>query len=172
VRHALDVSGLPPASFELEITESSLLKDIGVTVNTLRRLKELGVRLAINDFGTGYSALAYLKRFPSNVLKIDQSFIRNLTADATITETIVQLASGRNLTITAEGVEPLEQRLLLGSYGCNRMQRDLFGRPAPAERFAGWIDDPPFRWIHGEETSKERRRRGSAPGIVINRSID
>ena len=154
VRNALRASGLPPVSLELEITESSLLRDVNVTVNTLRTLKDLGVRLAIDDFGTGYSALAYLKRLPIDVLKIDQSFVRTVTtdpADATITETIVQLASGLNLTTIAEGVETLEQLLLLGSYGCKRMQGYLFGKPVPAEIFRAWLDDPPFRWIQDEE---------------------
>jgi len=153
VRKALEESGLPPVCLELEITESSLLRDVEVTVNTLRRLKDLGVRLAIDDFGTGYSALAYLKRLPIDSLKIDQSFVRALTtdpADATITETIVQLAGGLNLTTIAEGVETLEQLLLLGSYGCNRMQGYLFGKPVPPETFVQWLDDPPFRWIQGE----------------------
>ena len=156
VKSALDQSGLAPISLELEITESSLLRDVEVTVNTLRRLKDLGVRLAIDDFGTGYSSLAYLKRLPIDVLKIDQSFIRALTtdpADATITQTIVQLAAGLNLTTIAEGVETLEQLLLLGSYGCSRMQGFLFGKPAPIHVFEGWLDNPPFRWIQGNERS-------------------
>jgi diguanylate cyclase (GGDEF)-like protein len=158
VRSALEETGLPPVSLELEITESSLLRDVEVTVNTLRKLKELGVRLAIDDFGTGYSAMAYLKRLPIDVLKIDQSFVRALTtdpADATITETIVQLASGLNLTSIAEGVETLEQLLLLGSYGCNRMQGYLFGKPVPAEIFEQWLDNPPFRWMQGEQSLAE-----------------
>ncbi len=153
VKSALEESGLAPISLELEITESSLLRDVEVTVNTLRRLKDLGVRLAIDDFGTGYSSLAYLKRLPIDVLKIDQSFIRALTtdpADATITQTIVQLAAGLNLSTIAEGVETLEQLLLLGSYGCSRMQGFLFGKPVPAQIFERWLDNPPFRWIQGE----------------------
>ena len=112
--------------------------------------------LAIDDFGTGYSAMAYLKRLPIDVLKIDQSFVRALTtdpADATITETIVQLASGLNLTSIAEGVETLEQLLLLGSYGCTRMQGYLFGKPVPAEIFEEWLDNPPFRWMQGEQNA-------------------
>jgi EAL domain-containing protein (putative c-di-GMP-specific phosphodiesterase class I) len=144
---------MAPVSLELEITESSLLRDVNVTVDTLRTLKDLGVRLAIDDFGTGYSALAYLKRLPIDVLKIDQSFVRTLTtdpADATITETIVQLAAGLNLTTIAEGVETLEQLLLLGSYGCTRMQGFLFGKPVPPETFALWLDNPPFRWMQGD----------------------
>jgi len=158
VRNALGESGLPAVSLELEITESSLLRDVEVTVNTLRSLKDLGVRLAIDDFGTGYSALAYLKRLPIDVLKIDQSFIRTLTtdpADATITEAIVQLAGGLNLTTIAEGVETLEQLLLLGSYGCNRMQGFLFGKPVPAETFSEWLKNPPFRWMQGEGLSAQ-----------------
>ena len=153
VRRALEESGLAPVSLELEITESSLLRDVEITVNTLRNLKDLGVRLAIDDFGTGYSALAYLKRLPIDVLKIDQSFVRALTtdpADATITEAIVQLATGLNLATIAEGVETLEQLLLLGSYGCSRMQGFLFGKPVPAEVFERWLHDPPFQWVQGE----------------------
>jgi diguanylate cyclase (GGDEF)-like protein len=161
VRTALHGTGLSAVSLELEITESSLLRDVEVTVNTLRNLKELGVRLAIDDFGTGYSALAYLKRLPIDVLKIDQSFVKALTtdpADATITETIVQLASGLNLTTIAEGVETLEQLLLLGSYGCNRMQGYLFGKPVPAETFEQWLESPPFHWMQGE---------GDTPSSII-----
>jgi diguanylate cyclase (GGDEF)-like protein len=156
VKSALEQSHLAPISLELEITESSLLRDVEVTVNTLRRLKDLGVRLAIDDFGTGYSSLAYLKRLPIDVLKIDQSFIRTLTtdpADATITQTIVQLASGLNLNTIAEGVETLEQLLLLGSYGCSRMQGFLFGKPAPPELFEKWLANPPFRWIQEGEAA-------------------
>jgi diguanylate cyclase (GGDEF)-like protein len=160
VRRALEESGLPPVSLELEITESSLLRDVEITVNTLRHLKDLGVRLSIDDFGTGYSALAYLKRLPIDVLKIDQSFVQTLTtdpADATITEAIIQLATGLNLTTIAEGVETLEQLLLLGSYGCSRMQGFLFGKPVPAETFEQWLHDPPFQWVQGgdEEQAKD-----------------
>ena len=153
VRSVLEESQLPPVSLELEITESSLLQDVEITVDTLTRLRKLGVRLAIDDFGTGYSALAYLKRLPINVLKIDRSFVNALTtdpADATITETIVKLASGLNLTTIAEGVETVDQLLLLGSYGCTRMQGYLFGKPVPAEIFETWLDDPPFRWSASE----------------------
>ena len=163
VRRVLDASGLPPVLLELELTESSLLRDVNVTVDTLGRLKDLGVRLAIDDFGTGYSALAYLKRLPIDVLKIDQSFVRTLTtdpADATITEMIVKLAAGLNLTTIAEGVETFEQLLLLGSYGCKRMQGYLFGKPVPAETFAQWLENPPFRWLQGTDAPRED---GTAP---------
>jgi sensor c-di-GMP phosphodiesterase-like protein len=110
------------------------------------------VRIAVDDFGTGYSALAYLKQLPVDVLKIDQSFVQCVTtdpADATITETIVKLAAGLNLTTIAEGVETFEQLLLLGSYGCMRMQGFLFGKPVPSETFLSWLENPPFRWVQG-----------------------
>ena len=152
VREALRATALPAASLELEIVEGSLLRDVNATVDTLARLKDLGVRIAVDDFGTGYSALAYLKQLPLDVLKIDQSFVQSVTtdpADATITETIVKLAAGLNLTTIAEGVETFEQLLLLGSYGCKRMQGFLFGRPVPAETFLGWLENPPFRWVQG-----------------------
>jgi diguanylate cyclase (GGDEF)-like protein len=163
VRVALEATGLPAVSLELEIIESSLLRDVKVTVDTLARLKDLGVRIAVDDFGTGYSALAYLKQLPVDVLKIDQSFVQSVTtdpADATITETIVKLAAGLNLTTIAEGVETFEQLLLLGSYGCKRMQGFLFGKPVPADLFTTWLDNPPFRWVQGAEAP---RVNGPAP---------
>jgi EAL domain-containing protein (putative c-di-GMP-specific phosphodiesterase class I) len=92
---------------------------------------------------------------------IDQSFVRTLTtdpADATITEMIVQLAGGLNLTTIAEGVETLEQLLLLGSYGCNRMQGYLFGKPVPPEIFVTWLSDPPFRWMRVESEKADTIR--------------
>jgi len=157
VRIALDASALPAASLELEIIEGSLLRDVNATVDTLARLKELGVRIAVDDFGTGYSALAYLKQLPVDVLKIDQSFVQSVTrdpADATITEAIVKLAAGLNLTTIAEGVETFEQLLLLGSYGCKRMQGYLFGKPVPPDVFASWLENPPFRWVQDSDAAR------------------
>jgi diguanylate cyclase len=163
VRAALDASALPAALLELEIVEGSLLQDVNATVDTLARLKDLGVRIAVDDFGTGYSALAYLKQLPVDVLKIDQSFVQSVTtdpADATITETIVKLAGGLNLTTIAEGVETFEQLLLLGSYGCKRMQGYLFGKPVPPDTFLCWLENPPFRWVQGDDA---RRPDGGTP---------
>jgi EAL domain-containing protein (putative c-di-GMP-specific phosphodiesterase class I) len=152
VRSVLNEFDFEPMLLELEITESSLLNDVEATANTLHELREMGVRLAIDDFGTGYSSLAYLKRLPIDVLKIDQSFVRNLAEDsddATITTTIINMANGLGLSTTAEGVETFQQLLLLGSYGCNRMQGYLFGRPVEPETFLSWLDDPPFSWSKG-----------------------
>jgi diguanylate cyclase (GGDEF)-like protein len=149
VRDALGSNELKPELLDLEITESSLVHDAEVTVNALHALKELGVHLSIDDFGTGYSALSYLKHLPIDALKIDQSFVRTLTsdpADATIIQAVVMMARGLNLATVAEGVESRDQMLLLGSYGCNRMQGFLFGRPVDADAFEAHIEDPIFRW--------------------------
>ncbi len=151
VGEIVEACGVPPHAIELEITESSLLQDVELSVRTLRRLKEMGIHIAIDDFGTGYSSMSYLKRLSIDVLKIDQSFVQSLATDptdATITSTIVQMAHGLGLSTIAEGVETLEQLLLLGSYGCSRMQGYLFGAPAPPETLAEWLDNPPFRWVN------------------------
>ena len=150
---ALDASGLAPELLELEITESILVNDAEVTVAVMDSLKKLGVHLSIDDFGTGYSALSYLKHLPIDVLKIDQSFVRSLAtdpADATIVESIVRMAKGLNLSTVAEGVETREQLLLLGSFGCHRMQGFLFGRPMPADDFIDFISKPGVHWQRNE----------------------
>jgi EAL domain-containing protein (putative c-di-GMP-specific phosphodiesterase class I) len=152
VASALGDSGVRPDSIELEITEGSLLEDIETTTETLNTFDRLGVRLALDDFGTGYSSLAYLKRLPIDTVKIDQCFVQSLVADAAdaaITQAIVSLAHELNMSTLAEGVEDLDQLLLLGSYGCNRMQGFLFGRPVPIETFEEWLDAPPFHWGNG-----------------------
>ena len=149
VSNVLTETGLQPEFLELEITESCVVNDAEVAISALHTLKQLGVHISIDDFGTGYSALAYLKYLPIDALKIDQSFVRSLTtdpADATIIEAIVKMAHGLNLTTVAEGVETQEQLLLLGSYGCNRMQGYLFGRPVPPSQFQAWLEQPKFRW--------------------------
>lgn len=118
-------------------------------MTSLHELKEIGVHLSVDDFGTGYSALAYLKDLPIDLLKIDRSFVSSMMVDpagATIVEAIVRMAQGLNLTTVAEGVEEHDQLLLLGAYGCNRMQGYLFGKPVPAPLFARWIDDPRVDW--------------------------
>ena len=150
VHDALTKSGLLPDLLELEITEGSLVRSVGVMAQTLRELKQVGVSLSIDDFGTGYSALSYLKNLPIDSIKIDQSFVRNLMtdpADATLTETIIRMAQGLNLMTIAEGVETSGQLLLLGSYGCQRMQGYLFGRPMPAEDMLDSLSKPTIDWV-------------------------
>ncbi|MBO9537843.1 EAL domain-containing protein [Herbaspirillum sp.] len=131
-------TGLPPASLELELTESLMMTDVEHAIGILNGLKELGVRLSIDDFGTGYSSLAYLKRFPIDALKIDRSFVRDITIDAddaAITASIISLARHLKLRVIAEGVETDEQLDYLRHYGCDEIQGYLFSPPVPAEKF-------------------------------------
>jgi diguanylate cyclase (GGDEF)-like protein len=154
VRSALRESGLRPELLELEITESTLVQDAEQTISTMHTLKKQGVHLSIDDFGTGYSALSYLKHLPIDVLKIDQSFVAGVTtdpADATIIESILHMAQGLNLATVAEGVETREQMLLLGSYGCKRLQGFLFGPPCPPEELTRQLENPDFRWLKEDD---------------------
>ncbi len=158
VDQVLEDTGLRPESLELELTERSLLHDTRRTLAQFSALKRLGVRISIDDFGTGYSALAYLKQLPVDVLKIDQSFIRALTtdpADATITQTVVQLARALNLATIGEGVETVEQMQLLASFGCSRMQGFLFGEATDATSFEYLLTAPNFWWMHDSEESAD-----------------
>ena len=138
VKRALDDSGLEPHYLEMELTESSIMKDPEMTISTLQQLKETGIGVSIDDFGTGYSSLSYLKRFPIDILKIDISFVRHSTTnpqDAAIVTAIVTLAHSLNLKVIAEGVETEEQFSFLRSLGCDGIQGYLFGKPLPAEAF-------------------------------------
>lgn len=135
VAEALAAAGLPPAALELELTESGLIQDNAQVQATVEGLKELGVSLAIDDFGTGYSCLAYLSRLHVDLLKIDQSFVRDLkrTADGSaIVAAIIQIARSLGLRTLAEGVEDRETAEALRQLGCNHAQGYLFGRPMPA----------------------------------------
>lgn len=129
---------LPPKLLELEITESSAMLDIDHTVHVLRQLKALGVGLALDDFGTGFSSLSYLKDFPIDTLKIDQSFIQPLEQDpgsAAIVQGIISLGHSMHLKILAEGIETQGQLALLRRFGCDEGQGYLFGKPMPAASF-------------------------------------
>lgn len=129
---------VPPELLHLEITESALIQDLETTLNTLRQLTELGCQLAIDDFGTGYSSLSYLRRFPIHKLKIDRSFINELSSSsdaAAITETVITMAKSLRLKVIAEGVETEAQRRLLADLGCDELQGFLLGRPMPVEQF-------------------------------------
>ena len=135
VRAALEGNGLAPWRLELEITESMAIQAPERTRDTLRELAELGVRLSLDDFGTGHSALHYLKRFPINVLKIDQSFVKELPADrhdAAIVRAVVDLARSLELEVVAEGVQAPAQRDFLLGVGCYLCQGELFGEAATA----------------------------------------
>jgi EAL domain-containing protein (putative c-di-GMP-specific phosphodiesterase class I) len=130
----LDQTGLPPARLELEITESVLLENDEVNLAVLHALRGLGVAVVLDDFGTGYSSLSYLQRFPFDKLKIDRSFVRDLTSrsdSAAIVCAVTSLGKSLNILTTAEGIETEEQFSLLRATGVDQMQGYLFSRPRP-----------------------------------------
>ncbi len=134
----LNETGLAPSLLELEITESIIMRNAEETIVTLRRLKEMGISLAIDDFGTGYSSLSYLKHFPIDRLKIDRSFVLDITTDpddAAIAEAIISMAHSLKLKVTAEGVEQQEQLRFLAQRNCDEMQGYLVSRPISTEEF-------------------------------------
>jgi diguanylate cyclase (GGDEF)-like protein/PAS domain S-box-containing protein len=132
VAQALNESGLSPDGLVLEVTESALVENLGVTVPRLLALRSLGVRLAIDDFGTGYSSLSYLADLPINFVKVDKSFIDRMTADvegSAVVRGVVDLSHAMGFTCVAEGVEQEAQRSVLDELGCEFIQGYLFGRP-------------------------------------------
>ncbi len=134
----LKETGLDPDYLELELTEGTTMENAEATIRTLHELKEMGVHLSIDDFGTGYSSLSYLKRFPLDTLKIDRSFVQDITTSpdsAAITLAIIAMAHSLGLKVIAEGVETEEQLAFLRSHGCDEMQGYLFSRPIPIDAF-------------------------------------
>jgi diguanylate cyclase (GGDEF)-like protein/PAS domain S-box-containing protein len=135
VRAILTETGLEPRYLELELTETFLMQDSQATAAVLQDLKELGVQLALDDFGTGYSSLSYLKRFPIDILKIDQSFVRNLTTDAddaSIVSAVISMGKSLHMRVVAEGVETREQLEFLQEHNCPEGQGYYFGHPVVA----------------------------------------
>jgi diguanylate cyclase (GGDEF)-like protein len=146
VKKALARSGLAAARLELEITESVLMADSDATLATLHQLRALGLRISMDDFGTGFSSLSYLRSFPFDKIKIDQSFVRDLTARGSsggnaqaIVRAITGLGSNLGMRTTAEGVETLAQLDRVRSEGCSEIQGYLLSRPVPAKEVAGLI---------------------------------
>jgi len=134
IKTVVTAVGVDPASIELEITESQLVADPDHGIRVMRTLCDAGLRIAIDDFGTGYSSLAYLTRFPLSALKIDRSFVRDMSrdkSDATIVRTIIEMAHSLAFTVVAEGVENEEQANLLQLLRCEQAQGYLFAEPMP-----------------------------------------
>ncbi len=135
VASALAESGLDPRRLELEITEAVLIADDDAALVALDQLRALGVHIALDDFGTGYSSLQYLQRFPFDKIKIDRSFVKEVTRNsgsASIIRAVVSIAADRNMITTAEGVETDQQRDTVQMLGCTQMQGYLFSKPVPA----------------------------------------
>ncbi|MFZ2446009.1 MAG: EAL domain-containing protein [Syntrophobacteraceae bacterium] len=142
VTKALRMSGLDPSHLELELTESSIMKNMEESSKILEELKAMGLRVAIDDFGTGYSSLAYLKRFPLDVLKIDRSFIRDIPGDqdnAAIATAIIAMAHSLNLKVVAEGIETEEQLAFLREQGCDEIQGYLFSPALPCDEIETFL---------------------------------
>jgi diguanylate cyclase (GGDEF)-like protein len=161
VEQVLADTGLAPSLLELEITESTLMENAQDTLTALHRLRSLGVRLSIDDFGTGYSSLSYLKRFPVDIIKIDRSFVRDVSHDAddaAIITGIIALAHSLRLNVVAEGVETESQLRFLREQSCDMQQGYYLSPPVPAAQFASdFLSNEPPAW-HG--------RSKSLPGIV------
>jgi len=141
----LNETGLPPGCLEIELTESVIMTDVEHTLKILQDLKKLGIRLSIDDFGTGFSSLSYLKSMPIDVIKIDRSFIRDIPSDEddiAITTAIINMAHSLEIEVIAEGVETFEQFELLRKLGCDNVQGYLFMKPASAQEAEAFVE----RW--------------------------
>ena len=139
---AVAEAGLDASAIEFEVTESGLMRDLERAAGTLAHLRQLGFKLSIDDFGTGYSSLTYLKRFPVDGLKIDRSFVRDLSTDANdaaLTTAIIAMGHSLHLELVAEGVETVEQVDFLARLGCYVVQGFLFARPMPSDAFADLV---------------------------------
>jgi EAL domain-containing protein (putative c-di-GMP-specific phosphodiesterase class I) len=138
---ALNTWGAEPGSIEFELTESALMEDPEGALRTLTALKRLDVTLAIDDYGTGYSSLSYLRRLPVDAIKIDQSFVREMTSSkdaATIVRSTITLAHDLALKVVAEGVEDEPTFDALSELGCDMAQGYCIARPMPASEFSAW----------------------------------
>ncbi len=139
VERILAETGFDPRHLELELTETFLMQDAKATAIVLDALKELGIQLALDDFGTGYSSLSYMRRFPIDALKVDRSFVRNITTnadDASVVSAVINMGKSLHMRVVAEGVETREQLLFLEQHGCTEAQGYFFSRPVRGEKFA------------------------------------
>lgn len=167
--NALAVNQIEPSRLELEITESVLMSDTEFTLARLQQLKDLGVRISLDDFGTGFSSLNYLRRFPFDKLKIDKSFVEDVEHSddsRAITKATLELAKALNMTCTAEGVETESQKEFLTDIGCDELQGYLISRPQPLERLSHLFS------IKDLQDLPEFDRSGSAPKLVYPATED
>jgi EAL domain-containing protein (putative c-di-GMP-specific phosphodiesterase class I) len=137
-RGIIEQSGIDPRYLKLEMTESMVIDNVADTIEKMHKLKTLGLTFSMDDFGTGYSSLAYLKRLPLDQLKIDQSFVRDISNDpndAAIVQTIITMGNTLGMNVIAEGVETQEQLNFLRLHGCATYQGYLFSRPVPLADF-------------------------------------
>ena len=157
-------TGLDPASLELELTETVLMKHAGPTASILQTLREAGIQVAVDDFGTGYSSLSYLGKFPIDALKIDQSFVREISVagDATIVTAVISMARSLNLRVIAEGVETQTELVILQAQRCDEAQGYYFSRPIAAEQFAKLLETGCAPFVTYAAPASRRSRPSSA----------
>jgi diguanylate cyclase (GGDEF)-like protein len=163
VQEILKRQRITPEYLELEITETTLMRNLTATMPTLDALTSLGIRLSVDDFGTGYSSLSYLRRLPIDTLKIDASFVRELQTGSdneAIVAAIIAMAKSLNLRVIAEGVETHEQMCILHAYGCHIMQGYYFSKPVPAAEFAQ------FRREYGDQKPLPKAKQNSSRKTV------
>jgi EAL domain-containing protein (putative c-di-GMP-specific phosphodiesterase class I) len=140
---ALDDTGLDPRFLELELTESGLMRRADSAESILKTLRSKGIQIAVDDFGTGYSSLSYLRKFPIDSLKIDQSFVRQITTvpdETTIVTAIISMGRSLKLRVVAEGVETHEELAFLQAHDCDEAQGFYFSRPVPPDEFAKLLE--------------------------------
>jgi len=155
-----------PLRLELELTETFLMQDSKSTSLVLNALKELGVQLALDDFGTGYSSLSYMRRFPIDALKVDQSFVRDLTTDAddaSVVSAVINMAKSLHMRVVAEGVETREQRAFLEEHKCSEAQGFYFSRPLKADALADFLRAAALRIARPRPSVKALSK--AAPGF-------
>ncbi|MFZ6654157.1 EAL domain-containing protein [Undibacterium sp. TJN19] len=144
IEQVLQEVGLPPSALQLEITEGLLMGEIEVLLPVFDAIKKLGISISLDDFGTGFSSLSYLQRFPIDNLKIDRSFIREIPENqdsVVLTHAIIAMANALGMSVTAEGVEKADQMFFLADSGCHEMQGFYFSQPLPVEKFEKLLQD-------------------------------
>ena len=162
VKEALELTRLPASQLELEITETVLLHESEATLATLHRLRALGVRISMDDFGTGYSSMSYLRSFPFDKIKIDQSFVRDLPDNlesAAIVRAVIGLSNSLGMTVTAEGVEREDQAAQLAFEACTELQGYLFSKPLRATELPALLERlaaPHHEWETRAKTQPPR----------------
>ena len=150
VKDIINRTGVNPSRLKFELTESLLIENIEAVIETMSNLRELGICFSLDDFGTGYSSLSYLRRLPLSQLKIDRSFVSNITqdnSDSAIAKTIIEMGKSLGIDVIAEGVENESQRMLLESLGCDSYQGYFFCKPKPIDEFEAFIVDEPLKFI-------------------------
>jgi EAL domain-containing protein (putative c-di-GMP-specific phosphodiesterase class I) len=162
VREAIATSGIDPAVLKLELTESLVLHNVEHSIEKMHELRSLGIRFSMDDFGTGYSSLSYLSRLPIDQLKIDQSFVRNITTDqhdAAIVQTIISMAQGLGLEVIAEGVETEAQREFLELRGCHNYQGYLYARPMPIHDVEALLESQVIALAHPQRLAQSANQQ-------------